>query len=454
MKIAYIISRYPAISHTFVMREALALRKLGYEITTISIRRAPQSQLLTENDKAEARSTHVVTAFKPLRLMAAVLLPLVMTPGRFIRAIKTANRLRRPGVKGALWAFFYFIEALIVHRIARQQQVEHLHAHFANVASDVAMIAAALGKKPIGVRQQTVQTVPSSFSFTMHGPTEFFDIAHHRLAEKARAAKFVLCISDFARSQLMSLLPPEHWSKLHVLHCGVDPDQFKMARSAVASLRDRPVEILCVARLSPVKGHAILLKVVEELALRGHDVHLTLIGDGDLRHSLEQLAETMSIAHRVRFMGSVGQDVIHTHYASADVFVLPSFAEGVPVVLMEAMAAKCPVVATRINGIPELIEDGVTGYLVPPGRPDRLADAVEKILAGPRNAERMALAAHEKIRRDFSLHTVAHQLDHIFSLALHRKSPSAEALREAAGGERDLPLEERAPETAVQERAK
>jgi glycosyltransferase involved in cell wall biosynthesis len=290
----------------------------------------------------------------------------------------------------------------------------------------------------------------------MHGPTEFFDVAHHRLEAKARAARFVLCISDFARSQLMPLIPPEQWGKLQILHCGVDLEQFRMARNAKAATRrledakaheeeldadghrqtrtgggDR-VELLCVARLSAVKGHAILLKVVEELALRGHDVHLNLIGDGPLRGALEELAETMSISNRVTFHGSVGQDVIHRHYAAADVFVLPSFAEGVPVVLMEAMAAKCPVVATRINGIPELIEDGVTGLLVAPGRPDLLANAVERIVAGPRQAERMALAAHEKIKRDYNLRSIGPQLDAIFHTMLNHKGRAAAAGAAAA----------------------
>jgi glycosyltransferase involved in cell wall biosynthesis len=436
MKLAYIVSLYPAVSHTFVMREVLALRAMGYEITTISMRATPAGQLLTEADRAEFAGTHVVTAFKPLRLLAAVLSPMLFTPGRFLRAMKVAWKLRRPGMKGTLWAFFYFLEALIVHRIARQNGIEHLHAHFANVASDVAMIAASLGKRPVG---GAAVGNASTFSFTMHGPTEFFDVAHHRLGEKARAARFVLCISDFARSQLMPLIPPEQWSKLQILHCGVDPEQFRTARNTKHETRNtkqETINILCVARLSAVKGHAILLKVVEELALRGHEVHLNLIGDGPLRKSLEELAETMSISNRVTFHGSVGQDVIATHYAAADVFVLPSFAEGVPVVLMEAMAAKCPVVATRINGIPELIEDGVTGLLVPPGRPDLLANAVERIVAGPRQAERMALAAHEKIKRDYNLHSIAPQLNAIFQQMLKGRPRASVAATVAA--EREL----------------
>jgi glycosyltransferase involved in cell wall biosynthesis len=253
-----------------------------------------------------------------------------------------------------------------------------------------------------------------TFSYTMHGPTEFFDIAHHRLAEKTRAARFVVCISDFARSQLMSMVCPEHWPKLQVVHCGVDPQQFEAARRPRLDADTRPLEILCVARIAPVKGHAILLQAAAELALRGHDLRVTFAGDGPLRSELTHLAEALGIHNHVRFLGNVGQDVIHTLYSSADIFVLPSFAEGVPVVLMEAMAARCPVIATRIAGISELIEHGVTGLLVNPGRADLLADAVERLLLNPRAAERMAFAAAEKVRREFNLNTVAVQLGILF----------------------------------------
>ncbi len=190
----------------------------------------------------------------------------------------------------------------------------------------------------------------------------------------------------------------------------------------------RPTEILCIARLAPVKGHAILFQAVAELGLRGHEVRVTLAGDGPMREELRRVAEVLGISARVKFLGNVGQDVIHTHYAQADVFVLPSFAEGVPVVLMEAMAARCPVIATRIAGIPELIEHTVTGLLVNPGRADFLADAVERILVNPRAAERMALAGQEKVRRDFNIHTVAPQLAGIFVRALAKGARGRETM--------------------------
>jgi colanic acid/amylovoran biosynthesis glycosyltransferase len=404
MHIGYVISRYPAVSHTFIQREVLGLRKLGWTVTTISIRRAASKDLLTDADRDEARQTRVIVPPGIFTLLTAWAYAFFFTPGNFLRALSCAWHLRRPGIRGMLWEFFYFLEALLVHRLCRKKGIRHLHAHFANVASDVALLASILNA--------------GTFSYTMHGPTEFFDIAHHRLAEKTRAARFVVCISDFARSQLMSMVAPEHWPKLQVVHCGVDPQQFEVSRLQRLDAGTRPLEIFCVARLAPVKGHAILFQAVGELALRGHDVRITVAGDGPLRTELIRLAEVLGIHTHVRFLGSVGQDVIHSLYSAADIFVLPSFAEGVPVVLMEAMAARCPVIATRIAGISELIEHGVTGLLVNPGRADLLSDAVERLLLNPRATERMAFAACEKVRREFNLNTVAAQLAAIFQKTL------------------------------------
>jgi glycosyltransferase involved in cell wall biosynthesis len=419
MRMGYVVSRYPAVSHTFIQREVLGLRRLGWQIVTMSIRAANPHDLLTETDRAEATNTHVIVPRGVLgagRLIGAALSAFFRSPGRFLAAARTAWRLRRPGLKGTVWAFFYFLEALIMHRLCVREKLQHLHAHFANVASDVAMIAAVLNR--------------GTFSFTMHGPTEFFDIPGHKLAEKARAASAVFCISDFARSQMMPLVPPAQWGKLHVVHCGVDPAQFSRPRG-IREPGD-PTELLCVARLTDVKAHALLLRALADLKHQGHDARLTLAGDGPLRGELERCAVELGIADRVRFLGSVGQDIIHTLYADADLFVLPSFAEGVPVVLMEAMAAGCPVIATRIAGIPELIEHGVTGVLVTPGRADQLAEAIVRLISNLESMERMVEGAREKVRREFNIHSVAPQIATLFRAMLEPASPPQPAMPPSA----------------------
>ncbi|HUO09769.1 MAG TPA: glycosyltransferase family 4 protein [Phycisphaerae bacterium] len=429
MKIGYVISRYPAVSHTFIQREVLGLRKLGWSVTTISVRRSPESQLLTDIDREESRRTHTLVRFAPFAILAAFIDAFLHHPFRFGRAFACCWKLRRPGARGMLYACFYFAEALLLHRICRRENIRHLHAHFANVASDVAMIASVLNR--------------GTFSFTMHGPTEFFDLLHFRLSDKIRAARFVVCISDFARSQLMSILPPHQWSRLHVVRCGVELRQFQTERAPrnPGAAAEDATNILCVARLAPEKGHAILLQALAELSLRGHETFLTLIGDGPVREDLTRLAEVLDLQDRIRFLGNVGQSVIHQHYAAADLFVLPSFAEGVPVVLMEAMAARCPVISTRIAGISELIEHGASGLLVVPGRADLLADAMEQLLLNPRAAQRMASVALEKIRRDFNLEGIIPQLAHIFRRVLAPQTAPAAPI-DARHRAMDRPVEE------------
>jgi glycosyltransferase involved in cell wall biosynthesis len=291
----------------------------------------------------------------------------------------------------------------------RRRGIRHIHVHLANVAADVALLTTHLGCKLDGEEGW-------SWSFSMHGPTEFFDVSRFRLAEKVGFARFVVCISDFARSQLMSLSDPEAWSKLHVVHCGVLPDQFKCNRDEIV---DQAVpSILCLGRLVPEKGQAILLQAAALLVGRGHRFDVTFAGEGPSRSSLEGLARRLGLESRITFVGAVGEDHLHALYTGASMFCLPSFAEGVPVVLMEAMAMRLPVVSTRIMGIPELVDDGRTGLLVAPGRPDEMADAVERLLADPELCREMGLRGREKVIRDFNTEKSAEQLDRLFASTL------------------------------------
>jgi glycosyltransferase involved in cell wall biosynthesis len=249
----------------------------------------------------------------------------------------------------------------------------------------------------------------------MHGSTEFFDVKAHRLAEKVRDARLVVCISHFTRSQLMGLSDPAEWDKLHMVHCGVDPAVFSPARARTHGDPDT-LEILTVGRLVPVKGQEVLLAAVSRLVAAGTRVALTFVGDGPSRGRLERAARELGID--VRFVGAVGQDEIREHYAQADVFALPSFAEGVPVVLMEAMAMEVPVVTSRITGIPELVEDGVTGLLTAPGDEDGLATALARLAADPAERRRLGAAGREKVEREFDIEDVAVQLRRIFAEGL------------------------------------
>ncbi len=404
MGIAYLCSEYPGVSHTFVLREVNALRQLGMRIETFSIRRA--KQLLAGADRVAFQSTYAIVPPRWRSLIAAHLRLAVTAPFAYAGGLALMLRVASPGLRGRLWQLFYFVEAVVLWRECRRREVRHIHVHIANAAADVAMMAVYIGTS-------VEPELPWSWSFTMHGPTEFFDVKGSHLVEKLRSAQFVVCISDFARSQLMVYCQPEMWSKLHVIHVGIPIEQFTDHRpGASRSHGDRT--ILLIGRQVPEKGHGVLLEALALLLERRLEVKATLAGDGAARADFQRLAERLGIASRVSFPGAVGQDDICALYADASIFCLPSFAEGVPGVLMEAMAMQTPVVSTRIAGISELIDDGRTGLLVAPGRADQLADALERLLRDPALCRAMGSAAREKVIREFNTETSAEQLHALF----------------------------------------
>ncbi|MGI8622249.1 MAG: glycosyltransferase family 4 protein [Solirubrobacteraceae bacterium] len=382
MTLAYVCNRYPAVSNTFILREVRALREHHPAVHTFSVRRPGPGDVLASADREEqARTTYLVPA-RPGRLARAHLHGLVRHPIRYLQTLRRALGLAPPGVRGLAWQALYFGEALLLWDHCRRLGVRHLHAHFAYVASDDALLAAHMGDW--------------TWSFSMHGPPEFYDVPGTRLAAKVADADAVVCISDFCRSQLMGLVPESCWSKLHVVRCGVNLEDFAPATRN----GDRPsnrLRLLMVARLARVKGHIVLLQALAELRRRGVAVDAVLIGEGPERGAIEEWVRHLGLADHVRLAGAVGQDEIRSEYARADAFCLPSFAEGLPVVLMEAMAMELPVVATRIMGIPELVEEGVSGMLVTAGRVDELADALHQLAQDPERGHSLGRAGREKV---------------------------------------------------------
>jgi colanic acid/amylovoran biosynthesis glycosyltransferase len=405
VKLAYLCSLYPAVSNTFVLREVEALRRRGVEIDTFTIRRAKTDQLLADADRAAFQTTFAVLPPRWSRLLGMHLRLAFTAPKAYLRTLALALRHAPPGLRGSLWQVFYFVEAVVLWSECRRRGIRHIHVHFANVAAAVALLATELGSAVDGSDQW-------SWSFSMHGPTELFNVGQYNLAEKIARAQFVVCISDFTRSQLMTLCDPELWDKLHVIHVGIPLEQF--TNNAPSESRSANPNILLVGRQVPEKGQAVLLEAVAALVERGHHVNLTLAGDGAARTKLEHLSKQLGIFARTSFPGAVGQDDICALYSQASVFCLPSFAEGVPCVLMEAMAMGLPVVSTRITGIPELVDDGHNGLLVAPGRVDLLADALERLLADPALRREMGAAARETVMREFNTETSAAQLYKLF----------------------------------------
>lgn len=396
--IAYLVSRYPFISHTFILREVLALRALGFIIEVASINEPDRNgEALTEEERSEARRTYYVKRENPVRAVLAQLSFLAASPIAYGRALWFALGLGRTDPRALVYHLFYFAEAVLVARWMKQRGLRHLHVHFATPAASVALIVTHL--------------CPFTLSITVHGPDEFYDVSGYRLREKIAGADFLCAIGSFARSQLMKLSPPENWNKFEVVPLGVDPTRFAPRPDPGGPA---PFEILCLGRLVPAKGQHVLLAAAARLKAEGRRILVRFVGDGPDRDALEQDARRRGLENCVRFEGSVNQDRVGEFYRRAGVFVLPSFAEGIPVVLMEAMAMEIPCVTTFVNGIPELIRDGSDGLLVPPSDDIALAAAIARLIDDETLRKRLGESARTRVIERHNLARNAERLADVF----------------------------------------
>jgi glycosyltransferase involved in cell wall biosynthesis len=409
LRCAYLVSRYPAVTHTFVQMEVRALRAAGVDIHTVAVRRAQPGDLLSPADAEEFRTTHALLPASPVRVVADHLRAFGRGPLAYLRILAAALRLSVGGARAVLWQLFYFAEAAMLLAWMEARGLRHVHVHFANPAADVAMLTARLGNA-LGLGRWT-------WSLTIHGPTEFNDMVTSKLGAKVRDAALVVCTSDYARSQV-AIAAPQEWAKLRTVRSGIDVGAFSPDGADTA--RSGPLEVLNVAAMSPRKGQALLLDAVAALRSRGLDVRLTIVGDGPERAGLEARRAELGLAGHATFTGAVGHDEIHGHLRRADVFCLPSFAEGVPTVLMEAMASAVPVIATYIAGVPELVQDGHSGLLVSAGRADALAEAIERLADDPSLRARLGAAGRKRVASAYELRRSAAELRKAFAGVLER----------------------------------
>lgn len=413
--VAYLTGEYPKVSHTFIQREIAALRDLGLTIEACTIRRAPAKDVVGPAQLAEqARTFCVIGAAKsPARLLGAHLRLLRRSPKRWISALKLALKTRPAGIKALAWQGFYFLEAGVLADHLLRRSVVHLHNHFGNSSCSVSMIASEISGIP--------------YSYTAHGPSEFFEPHYWRIDQKCARAAFVSAISHYARAQCMIFTPQAHWDRIRIVHCGVipalygqpanpdaaNPDAPDAARQASAPLSGP--EIVFVGRLAAVKGVAVLIEAMAGLRARHPGARLTLVGDGGERQALEAKVRAADLEGMVHFAGYQDQEGVAAILARADIFALPSFAEGVPVVLMEAMASRLPVIATRVAGVPELVEDGVSGFVVPPGDLDSLMQSLDRLLQDPDLRARMGAAGRAKVMADYDVTAEARWLAQLFA---------------------------------------
>ena len=372
MRVAYLINQYPMVSLTFIRREIRALEAQGIVVERFSIR-PWHYEVVDPADREELAGTRCILSEGTIGLLAAVLLVLLTCPLRFLAMLRLALRATRGSDRGVLMHLAYLGEACVLLRWLRQAGSEHLHAHFATNPAEVAMFCNGLGGPP--------------YSFTVHGPEEFDRAIGLGYVEKVRRAKFVVAISEFCRSQLYRWVEYRDWSKIKIVHCGLDSTLLGPPPLPVTS----DSKLVSVGRLCEQKGHMILLEAAARLKTEGLGFELILVGDGELRTELEALIERFGLAGEVRITGWINNERVREEILAARALVLPSFGEGLPVVIMEAMALGRPVISTYVAGIPELVEHGVNGWLVAPSNVASLADAMRAALtARPTHLQHMA----------------------------------------------------------------
>ncbi|VVM43501.1 Glycosyltransferase Gtf1 [Pseudomonas fluorescens] len=392
MRIAYFINQYPKVSHSFIRREILALERQGFEVQRIALR-GWDAELVDGEDVAERDKTRYVLQDGVKGLAVPVLQALRAEPRRFFAALWLALRMGRRADRPWPYHLVYLAEACLVLNWLRAFGAEHVHAHFGTNSTEVVMLANALGGP--------------AYSFTVHGPEEFDKPQSIYLGEKVRRAAFVAAISSYGRSQLYRWVAHTHWEKVKVVHCGLERAFHEVPAVAMPSVP----RLVCVGRLCEQKGQLLLLEAARILAEQGVEFELVLAGDGEMRGQIEALIVLHGLQSRVRITGWISSDQVRAQILAARAMVLPSFAEGLPVVIMEAMALRRPVLTTYVAGIPELVSPGENGWLFPAGAVDELAAAMADCLAQPAEVlQRMGESAYQKVLERHDIDTEAAKL--------------------------------------------
>lgn len=399
VKVAYLVNQYPATSHSFIRREIVALEAQGVLVERFSIR-PPPAQLVDPGDVAEHAKTREVLRAGPLGLLKALLATAFSAPGTWFAALRMALRMGGRSDRGRLRHLIYLAEACLLLGWLRAAGVHHLHAHFGTNPAAVALLTRMLGGPP--------------YSFTVHGPDEFDHPVELSLGEKIAHASAVVAVSEYGKSQLYRWIPHTAWPKVHVVRCGVDAAFLAAGPQPISDNR----RMVCIGRLAEQKGQLLILEALASLASQGIAVELVLAGDGAMRPVVEERVRELGLQGAVRITGWVSNEVIRTELLGARVLLLPSFAEGLPVALMEALALGRPAITTYVAGIPELVENRVNGWLIPAGSVTAMAGAIKEALDTPvGELARMGRAGAAAVAARHDVHLEAGRLATIFRLS-------------------------------------
>ncbi len=410
MRIGYLTSLYARGTDSFIRGEVLRLRELGLDVRTYSIRKPAASEATDESIAAEQRQTYYLLEQGTVHLILAVLGAVCRWPGSAVSAFILALRTAQPGVRGWWLAVVYWLEAAVIAKVLQRDGISHLHNHIGQNSATVAMLASAICGVP--------------YSLTIHGPLEFDRPRELAIGEKVRRSCFSVAISEYGRSQLMRWTPRSAWPQIRVVRCGVQPE-----------FLDRPVEhppsarrpkFVCVGRLAEQKGIPVLIEAAIALKSEGHDFELVLIGDGPLRGEIETLVRESGLGGAFRLAGLLSPADVRREMVSARALVMPSFAEGLPVVMMESLALGRPVIGTYIAGIPELVQPGRTGWLVPAGSSCLLAAAMRQAMeANVDLLVEMGRSGADLVRREHDQRLQARKLADLLRWSSHETEITA-----------------------------
>lgn len=394
MRIAYLVNQHPMPSTTFVRREMAVLEAVGHRIDRYTVRRL--RPLIDPLDLAEEKRTRAILDLGALRLFATMLGVAIRKPVKFIEALRLAIRTGRKSDRNTLYHLVYLAEACVLLNWLAESKPDHLHVHFGTNSAAVAMLCRVLGGP--------------SYSVTVHGPEEFDRATVLGLDEKIARSAFMIAISDFGRSQLMRWCDSRHWPKIHVVRCGLDSGFLGQPFTPIGP----DPRLVCVGRLNEQKGQLLLVEAAARLKNEGRRFELLLVGDGPMRPQIEEAVARHGLNDTVMLTGAATGEQVRRYMLSSRALVLPSLAEGLPVVIMEALALGRPAVTTYVGGIPELVQDGVCGWLVTPGAVEPLTAAMREVLdAPPQKLEAMGRAGAKRVHAQHDIELIAAQLSEL-----------------------------------------
>ncbi len=401
IKIGYLTGMYPRATDTFIRGEVDELRRIGFDVQPFCIRRTEEQFLINDEIRAEAERTIPLLSGNGVKLVMGGLKALVCSPRRLWRTWKLARKTGHRGIRGTVWLIAYVLEAVLLAGYMKRLGIRLIHNHIAGNSSVVAMLASEYSGIP--------------FSQTVHGCYIFYEPKFWQLGETVKRSVFTICISHFCKSQCMFLSEREAWDRLKIVHCGVG--------STFLDVPPRPmpekVRLVCVGRLCPVKGQVLMMDAARRLVDEGLDFEIVFVGDGESREEIEDVIREHRLEDVVKITGWCESEEVRRHIEDSRALVLCSFAEGLPVVIMEALALGRPVLATRITGIVELVKEGENGWLVTPSSVDELTDAMREVIhTDVDRLEEMGMAGRERVIQDFNQAVEARKLGEVMRTAL------------------------------------